>query len=75
MAKGRWEQLIEEFGQPAYKDTTKDEGLTREVPAQTVSAELKATPGEPDTTEEDPFCAEPCSAEDNEDLDWAGFGI
>jgi len=47
-AKGQWDQLIEEFGQPGYKDTNK--GLTREVPIQTTGVELEVTSGEPDTT-------------------------
>jgi len=49
-AKGRWDRLIEVFGQPGYEDT--DKGLTREVPAQTTDAELEATSGEPGTIEE-----------------------
>ena len=49
-AKGRWDRLIEELGRPRYEDT--DEGLTREVPAQTTGAKLEATSGKPDATEE-----------------------
>jgi len=48
--KGRWDQLIEELGQPRYEDT--DKGLTREVPAQTTGTELEATLGEPGTINE-----------------------
>jgi len=33
MAKGRWDRLIEEFGQPGYETTSKDEGLTGGSPA------------------------------------------
>jgi len=49
--RGRWDRLIEEFGQPGYEDTRKDEGLSREVPARTAGAELEAISGEPDAIE------------------------